>query len=67
MQTEAYEISSTQRKKIKALFIEAKYILALTRLRLRRLTGARDEFLPTATVQILKRLGLHHATTAANQ
>ncbi len=59
MQTEAYELASIQRKKIEALFGEAKHILALTRLRLRGLTGARDEFLLTATVQNLKRLANH--------
>jgi len=56
MQSEAYAVSSGERKKIEALFGEAKHILALTRLRLRGLAGARDEFLLTATVQNLKRL-----------
>ncbi len=49
METEAYGVSSGERKKIEALFDEAKRILALTRLRLRGLSGARDEFLLTAT------------------
>ena len=56
METEAYRISSTERKKIERLFGEVKHILGLTRLRLRGLTGARDEFLLAATVQNLKRL-----------
>ena len=56
MQTEAYDLSRSQRKKIETLFGEAKHILALTRLRLRGLSGAKDEFLLTATVQNLKRL-----------
>ncbi len=56
MQTEAYELASTQRKKIETLFGEVKHVLALTRLRLRGLTGARDESLLAATVQNLKRL-----------
>jgi transposase len=56
METEAYGASSGERKKIERLFGEAKHILALTRLRLRGLSGARDEFLLTATVQNLKRL-----------
>ena len=56
METEAYGVSSGERKKIETLFGEAKHILALTRLRLRGLSGARDEFLLTATVQNLKRL-----------
>ena len=54
--TEAYAVSSGERKKIETLFGEVKHILALTRLRLCDLTGARDEFLLTATVQNLKRL-----------
>ena len=56
MKTEAYERSRNRRKKIERLFAEVKHNLALARLRLRGLTGARDEFLLTATVQNLKRL-----------
>ena len=56
METEAYATSSGERKKIEALFGEAKQILSMVRLRPRGLTGARDEFLLTATVQNLKRL-----------
>jgi transposase len=56
MKTEAYGRSAVQRKKIEALFGEAKRILGLTRLRLRGLTGASDEFLLTATAQNLRRL-----------
>ena len=59
METEAYAASSGERKKIEALFGEAKSILSMVRLRLRGLTGARDEFLLTATVQNLKRLATH--------
>ncbi len=59
METEAYAISSGERKKIERLFGEAKQILSMVRLRLRGLTGARDEFLLTATVQNLKRLAKH--------
>jgi len=59
MQTDAYAVSSGERKKIEGLFGEAKHILSMTRLRLRGLTGARDEFLLTATVQNLKRLALN--------
>ncbi len=44
---------------IERLFGEAKQILSMIRLRLRGLTGARDEFLLTATVQNLKRLANH--------
>ena len=56
METEAYAVSSGERKKIEALLGEAKQILSMVRLRLRGLTGTRDEFLLTATVQNLKRL-----------
>ena len=59
MQTEAYEVSAVERKKIETLFGEFKHVLGLTRLRLRGLTGARDEFLLAATVQNLKRLIKH--------
>ena len=59
MQSEAYAVSSGERKKIERLFGEVKHILGLTRLRLRGLTGAQDEFLLAATVQNLKRLVRH--------
>ena len=56
METDAYKHSRSQRKKIERLFGEAKHIHALVRLRLRGLSGAKDEFLLTAKVQNLKRL-----------
>jgi len=56
MGTEAYNQSARDRKKIERLFGEAKRNLAFTRLRLRGLSGAKIEFLLTATVQNLKRL-----------
>ncbi len=56
MDSDAYRQSATERKKIERLFGEAKRHLSMTRLRLRGITGARDEFLLTATVQNLKRL-----------
>jgi transposase len=59
MATEAYDRSRNQRKKIEILFGDLKHNLALTRLRLRGLGGAKDEFLLTATVQNLKRLARH--------
>lgn len=61
MNTEVYRQSRTERKKIETLFGEVKRHLGLTRLRLRGLSGARDEFLLAATVQNLKRL-VRHAT-----
>ena len=56
MKTEAYEHSRSERKKIETLFGDVKRNLGLTRLRLRGLSGAKDEFLLAATVQNLKRL-----------
>lgn len=56
MGTKAYDRSAIERKKVETLFGEAKRILGLTRLRLRGLTGASDEFLLTATAQNLRRL-----------
>ena len=56
MATDAYRQSNIDRKQIERLFGEAKSQLSMTRLRLRGLSGARDEFLLTATVQNLKRL-----------
>jgi len=54
--SEAYNLSARNRKKVERLFGEAKQNLAMTRLRLRGRSGAKDEFLLTATVQNLKRL-----------
>ena len=56
MGTEPFRQSGRERKKIETLFGDVKRNLGFTRLRLRGLTGARDEFLLAATVQNLKRL-----------
>jgi hypothetical protein len=56
MGTDAYVASGRERKKIETLFGDLKRNLGLTRLRLRGMTGARDEFLLAATIQNLKRL-----------
>ncbi len=56
MGTEAYLQSGRARKKIETLFGDIKRNLGLTRLRLRGLSGAKDEFLLAATVQNLRRL-----------
>ena len=61
MGTDAYLQSARRRKKIESLFGDVKRNLGLTRLRLRGLKGARDEFLLTAIVQNLRRL-VSHAT-----
>ena len=59
IEIEAYGVSCAERKKIETLFGEAKHILSMVRLRLSGPTGARDEFLLTATVRNLKGLANH--------
>ena len=59
MTTEEYRVSARQRKMIETGFGDLKRNLGLTRLRLRGLTGASDEFLLAATVQNLRRLAKH--------
>lgn len=54
--TEAYEQSRRERKKVEMRFAHMKRILKLDRLRLRGLSGAKDEVLLTATAQNLRRL-----------
>jgi hypothetical protein len=54
--TPEYIQSRRERKKVEMLFAHLKRILKLDRLRLRGLTGARDEFLLAATAQNLRRM-----------
>lgn len=54
--TEEYRQSRRERKKVEMLFAHLKRILKLDRLRLRGLSGARDEFLLAATAQNLRRM-----------
>ena len=54
--TEGFQQSRRERKKIEMRFAHMKRILRLDRLRLRGLSGARDEVLLTATAQNLRRL-----------
>jgi Transposase DDE domain len=54
--TEAFQQSRRERKKVEMRFAHMKRILRLDRLRLRGLSGARDEVLLTATAQNLRRL-----------
>jgi len=54
--TPAFAESRHKRKKVEMLFAHLKRHLGLTRLRLRGLAGATEEFLLAATVQNLKRL-----------
>jgi len=55
--TDAYKQSRKDRKKVEMLFAHLKRILKLDRLRLRGMSGARDEFLLAATAQNLLRMG----------
>jgi hypothetical protein len=55
-QTQEYIDSKRQRKKVEMLFAHLKRILKIDRLRLRGLSGARDEFLFAATAQDLRRM-----------
>jgi len=54
--TPEYKQSRRDRKKVEMLFAHLKRILKLDRLRLRGLSGARDEFLLAATAQNLRRM-----------
>lgn len=54
--TEPRDQSRRERKKVEMLFAHLKRHLGFERMRLRGLSGARDEFLLAATVQNLRRL-----------
>ena len=54
--SDAFLISSRQRKKVEMLFAHLKRILKLDRLRLRGLNGAKDEFHLAAAAQNLRKL-----------
>ncbi len=60
--TPAYRRTRRQRKKVEMLFAHMKRILKMDRLRLRGLSGARDEFLLTATAQNLRRMAKYIGT-----
>ena len=55
-QQPSYRVTRRHRKKVEMLFAHMKRILKMDRLRLRGLSGARDEFLLTATAQNLRRM-----------
>lgn len=54
--TDAYIQSRKERKKVEVLFAHLKRIMKLDRLRLRGLSGAKDEFLLAAAAQNLRRM-----------
>jgi len=62
--TAAFAQSQRERKKIEMLFAHAKRQLGFERLRLRGLSGARDEFHLIATAQNLRRLATLTAAPA---
>ena len=58
MRTKAFIKSRDQRKRVEMRFAHLKTDHGFERMRLRGLSGARDEFLLAATVQNLKTLAL---------
>ena len=66
--TDAYLVSSRERKKVEMLFAHLKRILKLDRLRLRGPNGARDEFHLVAAAQNLRKMAkifpIQHLATA---
>ena len=62
----AYQQSPKDRKKIEMLFAHLKRILKLDRLRLRELSGARDEFLLAAAAEKLRRMAKWLVPTEEN-
>ena len=56
LQRPDYRRTRRQRKQVEMLFAHMKRILKMDRLRLRGISGARDEFLLTATAQNLRRM-----------
>jgi hypothetical protein len=58
MRTKAFIKSRDQRKRVEMRFAHLKTHHGFERMRLRGLSGARDEFLLAATVQNLKTLAL---------
>jgi len=61
-QTPDYRRTRRQRKQVEMLFAHMKRILKMDRLRLRGISGARDEFLLTATAQNLRRMAKYLST-----
>ncbi len=65
--TAVYQQSRKDRKKVEMLFAHLKRIMKLDRLRLRGLSGAKDEFLMAATAQNLRRMAKWLAPTTTNE
>ena len=67
MQSDEYQKSRHERKKVEMMFAHLKHILKVDRLRLRGLNGAQDEFLLAATAQNLRRMAKVLSQPPANQ
>jgi hypothetical protein len=67
MRTKAFLKSRDQRKRVEMRFAHLKIHHGFERMRLRGLSGARDEFLLAATAQNLKTLALRIFTPPPNQ
>ena len=65
--TAQYRQSRRDRKKVEMLFAHLKRILRLDRLRLRGLSGARDEFLLAAIAQNLRKMAKRLVPMAMNE
>jgi len=65
--TAQYRQSRRDRKKVEMLFAHLKRILRLDRLRLRGLSGARDEFLLAAIAQNLRKMAKRVVSMAMNE
>jgi transposase len=66
VESEAYETSRKNRKKVEMAFAHLKRILKLGRLRLRGPSGAKDEFVLAATAQNLRKLAKLVPSTACS-
>jgi transposase len=67
MQTKTYGVSRNQRKRVEMRFAHLKVHHRFERMRLRGLSGARDEFVLAATVQNLKTLALRTLEPLSSQ
>jgi len=67
MKTPEYERSRDERKRVEMRFAHLKTHHRFERMRLRGLTGARDEFHLAAIVQNLKTLANHHWRALPNE
>ena len=67
MRTKAYGVSRNQRKRVEMRFAHLKVHHRFERMRLRGLSGARDEFVLAATMQNLKTLAFRTLKPPPNE